>query len=264
MEEDATNADATTVVDDNKPVTEEDLRALKYGADGVEVSEETDEPTTTEETEEESTESEEEQSTEDAPSFVKEFPQIKGDTPEEYAKNLEEAYRNSSSEALRLKGLAEAPKIIETEETTEDLSTTSQTPLELWAGQQLDKSIKDAFSTFSKEYTQVEDPVEYERFTKRVATLSKTILQDEGRLAEPSDLYSTAAASLGWEKVTAPTSKEKLDMALKDTSSTSKPSTSGAKPPAKSKVSDAMMRMNRNMYPGKTDEQIRKELEPYV
>lgn len=51
-----------------------------------------------EESEEEKTEEEEESK------FEKRFSQIKGDTPEEYAKNLEEAYRNSSTEAQRING----------------------------------------------------------------------------------------------------------------------------------------------------------------
>ena len=268
MADDATNAVATKVADDDKEVTEDDLRALKYGEDGVEASKETDETDESQETGEESEETETEAETSDETeeqseeSFVKEFPQIKGDTPEEYAKNLEKAYQESTKEALRLKGIADAPKI--TEEETKDDESRPATPLDMWAQQELDKKITTAYADFSKEYTQVEDPGQYAVFTKRVAVLSKTIFADEGRLAEPSELYSTAALSLGWDKLSTPTSKEKLDMALKDKGATSKPTASGAKSSSKSKVTDAMIKVNRMMYPDKTDAQIREELEPYV
>jgi len=56
-----------------------------------------------EESESEEEESEDESKPEDKEEskFEKRFTQIKGDTPEEYAKNLEEAYRNSSTEGQR-------------------------------------------------------------------------------------------------------------------------------------------------------------------
>src|SRR3954471_15699245 len=101
------------VVDDDKIVTEDDLRALKYPDEDVETLKEEDEPSEDDDANDESDETSEEddkiddQATEDEetpPAFVKEFDYIKGDTPEEYAKNLEAAYKNSSSEALRLKG----------------------------------------------------------------------------------------------------------------------------------------------------------------
>ena len=51
----ATNA-KTSVADDDKEVTEDDLRDLKYGKDDVETSDEADETSEAEETEEESEE----------------------------------------------------------------------------------------------------------------------------------------------------------------------------------------------------------------
>lgn len=272
----ATNADEV-VVDDDKEVTEDDLRNLKYGDDGVETTEVEDDPTTTDEDAEESDETSEEdgqtddQATEDeeqsdSTDFVKEFPNIKGDTPEEYAKNLEKAYQESTKEALRLKGIAEAPPTApaatEEDDTTEvDLND----PLQLWAKQELDKSITTAYTAFSKEYPQVTEPAEYTKFTREVAALSATIMSSQKRLASPEELYSKAAVILGWEKNTEPTEKERLAMALKNANGSSKlPSGPGGKPSPKSKVTDSMIKINRMMYPGKTDDEIRKELEPYV
>lgn len=272
----ATNAD--TVVDDDKAVTEDDLRALKYDNEEVEttpaVEDETSEPEeTTEEPQEtgdqddqiveEATEETEDESPE-TPAFVKEFEYIKGDTPEEYARNLEQAYKNSTAEALRLKGLAEAQTSAPASETEEEAPDISN-PTALYMKQKMDEEIRTAFDSFSKDYPQVADPTDYNRFTQEVSTLSQTILNSQGRLASPGELYQKAAVILGWEKQSAVDSKDKLSMALKDNAATSKPTSATAKAgPTKSKVTQEMIAVNRKMYPDKTDEEIRKELESYV
>lgn len=275
----ATNAEEP-VVDDNKEVTEDDLRSLKYDDAGVETSQnEEDEPA--EDTEEETEESEdtgddsdveseddEQSDSSEEPSFVKEFPNIKGDTPEEYAKNLEEAYKNSTAEALRLKGIADAPTTTPAtapvEDEDEDKPATPPNALELYAQQQLDREIATAYQKFSAEYPQVTDPVDYNKFTVTVATLSNTIYQSEKRLASPDELYEKSAVILGWEKESVPSSKEKLAMAVKDRAASSKQNSASPKGSPKSRVTDEMIRVNRAMYPGKSDADIRKELEPYV
>src|SRR5947199_49616 len=93
----------------DKPVTDEDLRNSKYGKDGVEAK--ADEPSKPQEPAKPSDEAEAEEDDQITPeevvlpetTFTKKFPNIKGDTPEEYASNLEAAYENSSAEAIRLK-----------------------------------------------------------------------------------------------------------------------------------------------------------------
>ena len=272
----ATNATKDEVVDDDKPVTEDDLRSLKYPESDVETSKEEDE-TEEEETENDKEsedkgeeeakaddskeeESEEDKSLDDESSFVKEFPNIKGDTPEEYAKNLEEAYKNSTGEALRLKELVSKGVSKEDEEE----KPVPGSYLEMYAQQQLDNDIQSSYAKFSIDYPQVKDDAEYGKFTKTVETLTNTIMGSENRVAPPSELYIKAAIILGWEKQSVPTEKEKLAMALKDKTATSKTSSSGAKGSTKSKVTDQMIAVNRAMYPGKTDAQIREELEPYV
>src|SRR4051812_36758314 len=115
---------------DDKPVTEDDLRALKQEETGVEVQT-PDEPAETEQ--EESTSDEETEGSSDdqietqaeeaegqpEATFTKKFPQIKGDTPEEYALNLEAAYENSTAEALRLKKQSPPPTESKTQEEAE-------------------------------------------------------------------------------------------------------------------------------------------------
>lgn len=286
-----TNSD-TTVVDDDKEVTEQDLRDLKYPADEVETPSGEDETSEGDETEDaaegtgeddgqtdDQTEDEgsEDDSTDDsaeeASEFVKEFDYIKGDTPEEYARNLEKAYQNSTAEALRLKRELEAPSTAPATETpdtgTETGEGQEQAPLtsalELYAKQQMDKDITQAFAKFQVDYPQVAEQTNYDQFTRRVAILSKTILDSENRLAEPAELYSLSAVSLGWEKTdSTPDDKDKLAMAAKDKAATGRQgSTPGARPKG-SKVSEAMIAANLKMYPGKTRDEIIKELEPHI
>lgn len=269
----ATNAKVEDVVDDDKPVTEEDLRDLKYPEDGVENSEETDEPTDGDEDKEEpdepvGDEPEDEDSDEETSDFVKEFPQIKGDTPEEYAKNLEIAYKNSTAEAMRLakKDPVDTTPKENAVGDVDDAEVDALTPTELYVKQQLENDIQTAFNEISDQYSsQVQNDTEYAKFVKTVSTLSKTIYDGEGRLAPPKELYETAAAILKWTPdKPAPTEKDKLNAAIKEGAASGKTSSGGKKGSGKSKVTDQMIMVNRKMYPGKTDAEIREELEPYV
>lgn len=267
-----TETNSDPVVDDDKPVTEEDLRDLKYGEDGVETPKGEDEPDEAAEESEESEEASEEVETDDQadeeedssdpPSFVKEFPHIKGDTPEEYARNLEIAYGHSFGELKRIREEAKAPET--TKKVPEGEDEDSSDPLALWAKQKLDEEINDAFTDFKKTYPQVEEDTAYAKFVNEVTILSQTIQNSQKRLAPPKELYAKAAVILGWEPEGKVDSKDKLDMALKDKASSSKSSSAPKSAPSKSKVTDQMVAVNRMMYPGKTDTEIRKELEPYV
>ena len=258
-----TNTDEVKEAVDDSEVSEQDLRDLKYGNAEVEDSNESDETDetkeeeteTSEETEEESTEEEAKSDDEEETSFVKEFPNIKGDTPEEYSKNLEIAYKNSTAEFQRLRAEGLKTKPEEAEDTDSNVAS-------LYAKQKMDEEIMTAYTDFSKKYPQVNDESEYSKFTNEVATLSSTILSSQKRLASPNELYQKAAVILGWEP-NSPTSQDKLDAKVLDTAANSKTNGGKAKV-SKSKVTDAMIAANRKMYPNKSDAEIREELEPYV
>jgi hypothetical protein len=277
----ATNADEVVAETNDAEVTETDLRNLKYADSEVETpqgEDETEEAEETAETDEEAGEETEnsdqaseetEDQSEETPTFVKEFPYIKGDTPEEYAKNLEEAYKHSTSEALRLKKEVDkapnpASPIGETDD--EDVDTTTAPDITTsWVNQQMDKEISRAYEKFKADYPQVSDADNYDKFTKEVATFSRTIMETQGRMAEPSELYQKAALSLGWEKQSVPSEKEKLGMAFKQNAASSKTNASGAKIAAKSKVTDAHIATHRQMTgTTKSDAEIRKELEAHI
>lgn len=273
-------ADEANVQDEDE-VTEDDLKNLKYG--GVESDDESeDENTEDENTEEddedtgddedENTEDDAEENSEeeddsdddsdDANEFVKEFPNIKGDSLEDYSRGLEKAYQNSTSEALRLKRELDELKSSE-DYTPPDNSNTS--PAELYMKQKMDEEINTAYQEVVKKYPQVQEQQYYDAFTREVAVLSKTILESQGRLAPPSELYKKATAILGWESADEITDGEKTTLSIKNRISTGKTS-NGAKSTkrTKSKVNQAMIEANRKMYPDKTDAEIRAELEPYV
>lgn len=274
----ATNAEP--VVDDDKEVTADDLRDLKYPTDDVETSEEEDETSEGDETQEETEGTSEEdgqtdnQTTDDSEEddtmdsgeedseFVKEFSNIKGDTVEDYARNLERAYGESFKELKRIREASTTQKEPEVGDSSPDEVDVSN-PVSLYMKQKMDEEITTAYGEFSKTYPQVQDPQEYDKFTKEVDTLSRTILQSQKRLAPPKELYSKAAVILGWEASNKVTDKDRLGNALRNQASVSK-TTSSTKKASKSKVSDQMVAANRLMYPEKTDAQIREELEPYV
>ncbi len=248
--------------DTSTTVTDEDFKKLKEEAE-VEDSKESDETAETE-TEEESEEAGDESETEesqDESSFVKEFPNIKGDTPEEYAKNLEAAYRNSSSEALRLKKLTE--EATKDDEATEEVDLSN--PISLYMKQKMDEEITTAFDDFKKSYPTVNDPNEYSRFTQEVAVLSQTILASQKRLAPPKELYAKAAVILGWDAEDKVNDKEKLDAAVKDRAATSKTASATKTKAKQSKVTDTQVLLFKKLNPmsTKTDAEIREELEPF-
>lgn len=97
----------TTVTAENGETIDEEVETLT-GEDETnqEDNQEDQADTGTEDDESESEDDEQETDTEtedkDAIAFKKRFTQLKGETPEEYLKNLEDAYANSSTEGQRL------------------------------------------------------------------------------------------------------------------------------------------------------------------
>lgn len=283
--------------DDSKKVTEQDLRDLKYNPKDVDPLKEEDEieeddaddddlkdaGEDDEQIDDEAQDDEEEDDAdadsddEDSDTFIKGFEKIKGDTLPEYTRNLEKAYELSSAEAKRLydenQELKAKDTAIGTDDDDDDASkgddkktpTAPTSTADLYVKQQMDKEIVDSYVEFSKDYTQVDDPVEYQKFTNTVRQLSKTILDGENRIPAPRELYSKAAVILGWKAIEKkPTKAEKAGLALKNRAGISIKGAKGSKKSPKSKVSQAMIEVNRKMYPGKTDAEIRDELEPHV
>ena len=273
---------AKKVVDDDTTVPDDIVEDLKKAKDEVENSQEEDDTSKTEESTDESKETGEEEgktddsqeeeaeeteqeSDEDSSEFVKEFPNIKGDTLEDYTRELERTLQLSNTEGKRL-----SDELKKQERSRESLregleeDTGPVDPRLLYLDQLLNKDIQNAFDTFKKSFPQVNDPTEYDKFQTEVSVLSKYFIDTQKRAAPASELYSKAAVILGWEpQDSPPDGKERLGTALKDRAAVSK-TVSATKKPSKSKVTDQMIAVNRLLYPDKTDSEIREELEPYV
>jgi len=266
---------AEEVVDDDKEVTEEDFRKIKeegevesseeqdesQESETQEESEEADEDETSESQEEESEEESNDEADEDASDFVKEFPNIKGETIEDYTRELEKTVRLSNIEGKRLSDELKKAQAGEGEgEVQADVSD----PLSLYMKQKMDEEINSAYAAFSESYQQVNNPAEYAKFVKEVGVLSQTILNSQGRLAPPSELYSKVAVILDW-KPEVMDDKDKLNAAIKNKAAVSK-TVSANKPKSSSKVTDAQVTIAKQMggwTVGKSDAEIRKELENY-
>lgn len=177
------------------------------------------------------------------------------------------AYGESTAEALRLKDKLDKmpvppPPPAPTPEppaTGEDIPD----PDKLYIKQMRDKDIDTAWRKVLDEYPQLGDTQgdSYKRFVQRASLMGKSILEDEKRYVEPSELYPMVVASLGLAKGD---DADRLGAALKDGASNPRTSSGPARPPEQSKVTDAMIAANRRWYPDKTDAQIREELEPHV
>jgi len=269
---------AKKVVDDDTTVPDDIVEDLKKAKDEVENSQEEDDTSETKEStdesegtgeeegktddsQEEEAEETEQESDEDSSEFVKEFPNIKGDTLEDYTRELERTLQLSNTEGKRLSD--ELKKQESSREGSEE-DTGPVDPRLLYLDQLLNKDIQNAFDTFKKSFPQVNDPTEYDKFQTEVSVLSKYFIDTQKRAAPASELYSKAAVILGWEpQDSPPDGKERLGTALKDRAAVSK-TVSATKKPSKSKVTDQMIAVNRLLYPDKTDAEIREELEPYV
>jgi len=161
-----------------------------------------------EESEEEESESEEDEDKpepEEESKFTKRFTQIKGDTPEEYAVNLEEAYRNSSTEGQRnakeLKDAkAELDKIGAVIANNPELAKQLNDALD---GTPAPKQKEDPAIVYAREEMKKKLDGEYNAFTEvhpEMVTdeaLREEVLTELGILA---DVYAAKGKTLGMEE----------------------------------------------------------------
>lgn len=261
---------------EDKPVTDADIAALKEKSLEVEDSKESDETEDEAVDDKQSEDEAEDVEVEDKPDqnvddskegFKKKFDNIKGETPDEYASNLEVAYDNSTSEALKWKKMYEdaLPTIKQAQAATGDADTPPiLDPALAYAKQKMDEEMNHDIEDFAKNYSQIRDPEQYARLEKKVGILTKAIQEEEGRIPPMREVLSDAATLLKWEP---DTKKDELGIKLKDSAAGTKINSS-AKPATKSKVTPDQIKAARNInplaYQNKSDAEIAKELEPYV
>lgn len=206
----------------------------------------------------------------DAQTFTKKYQNIKGETPEEYAKNLEVALDNSTGEFHKLRErekenakIVEQAKRIIAEGKTKDKDAKAEFDLDahptiqrLKAREQ--QEINEAFAKFKEDYPQVADVEEFKKFEIAVAHSGNLIRDLEGREPSLDEMFDKAAENLGWKEV------DKVALATKDAGASGKTNSKTKSTSSQSKVSDAQIKVARGLFPGKSDAEIRKELEEYA
>lgn len=235
---------------------------------------------TKEETPAEEETSEQEKPIEDeepeASTFTKQFPNLKGDTPEEYLTELEKTHDLSFKEALRLneenKQLRaqltqptqqQAPAPTQPEVPTAPPAPVPQTytdPALQYAKTMQTRDMMSAFDDFKTKYPQATDQADFDRFTKASDGVAAALTSALGRTPTYSELFPAIAGSLGW----APSNPTK-DAAIKDNASSQR--TTGSQSPTaprKAKVSDAQVDAYLKMYTSKTREEAVKELSEVI
>lgn len=197
---------------DSKEESTEDTESEEVETEESE-DESTDEQATEESPAEETSDDSEESDDSQTDAFDKRFTQFKGDTLDEYTKNLEEAYANSTAEYAKLnKSQAEQRQ----QETTDAPATD---PALLYARQQMEQQQSQEFDAFAKDHPEIEsDPEIAEKMTKRLATLARTVLAEDGKVLGMAEGLSMAWSSLNLGN----NQQENTRMAAKDAAATSK------------------------------------------
>jgi len=234
--------------------------------------------------------SEEEAEAEPESSFTKQFPNLKGDTLEDYKASIEEAYDNSFKEALRLvdenkqlrEQLAQAQQqlaVVQTPQAPQPgapapaPSNAPQPPVAPpneaqtpdWAARAVQRDKDEmlaAFDPFKKEYPLVLEPDNFKKFTDASDGVKLTMTKTLGRVPTWPELYNGIAGLLGWQPET-PQAKKNAAIKAAATSSRS-PSGQAPARPKPAKVSEAQVDAYLKMFTSKTREDAIKELSEVV
>lgn len=228
---------------------------------------------TSEENEDEPVETDEESDDEDSPKFEKRFTQFKGDSPEEYLKQLENAYDNSSKEAVRL---LEENKRLKSEMLTKIANgdvpdpkeeNAKKTPAELWAESQMQREWTKQYKEFVSDPDKAiieTDPVMFERLDKLTGKFAQFIQDTEGRIPELKEVLDMAWDYMNRDNKDS--KEDKVAMAVKDAGASPKVKSDKKERP-KSQFTDEQIETARKLDPTLRDKsraEIESELSKYV
>lgn len=195
----------------------------------------TDEPATEEESEEDSEESADDEEEPKEETFQKRFPRFKGETLEEYVKNLEEGYANSSTEAVRL------ARELKEKAAVEEQPALPADPIIDWAKAERDRQWKAEWKEFSAKHPEVEqDDTLFAEFDKRTADMFGFIQNTEGRVPTLGEAMQKAWLYMNPDGDVS--REEKLALTAKSAGAGSK-SKGGIKEKPKSKYTDSQIEM---------------------
>lgn len=246
-------------------------------SDSEEETDETDDEDESEDDDDDESEDDEEEDEDDQPKFEKRYTQIKGDTPQEYIKNLEKTYKNSTDEALRLKGERDtlqrrvdqmAEVIAKNPEIAEQIQDTTQNPLVapelLHARQTMEDQMRTEFAEFTEEHPELATDSDLQaKVLKRLKVLGDASRNDDGRILGMREGLDMAWISLGLNKGN---DEETVRLKAKENASRSKTSGGGKKAPKGAKVefSEAQIATGMNMGLGKTRKEVIEKLKKYA
>jgi len=267
---------------------DDDDKKPKSGDDEVDTSQEEDENDTTDEEDEsgddtedqeeddssededDSGESDEDESDDEEESdFKKQFPSIKGDTPEEYISNLEETYRKSSREGKRLaktvqdlqgrvdaitQAVAKNPELAKliNEAVPEGGTSPVQDPALLHAREQMESQMEKEYNEFVDEHPELDsDPELQEKVLKELEILGAAY-RAKGKTLGMKRGLALAYESLGLDDGG---SKERIAGAAKTTAARTKTTGKGGKKPkAKGSLTPEQVAYGKRM--GLTEKQM--------
>lgn len=266
-------------IEENNDQIDEEERADSEESESQ--SEEEEKPQDEEEAKEESAES----------TFTKQFPNLKGESLEEYVPELEKAYDNSFKEALRLNQIikdnadkvAEANRIIAQAQqgaptnpvlpppadnpnpnptVPPPAASLSESPEIEWIRNERRRVMMTAFDDFKAQYPQVLDAKEFERFRLATDGVKAALVATEGREPTDAEIFESTARTFGWQPAV---KEDRKNAVIKENASSTRSSSGQSKPaPKKSKISDDQVDAYLRMFTGKTREEAVKELEAVV
>jgi hypothetical protein len=183
-----------------------------------------------------------EEDDEETTEFNKRFSQIKGDTPEEYLANLEDAYSKSSTEGQRLNGeltktqqqvdkimalVAKDPELAKKIETVagDDAEDVLVDPALAYARAEMQKQMKTDYEEFVAEHSELEDDPELQQEVANLLEQFGEVARKQGKILTMREGLEKAWAFLGKDR----DDKDELRNKVKKTAA--KPSTSSSKKP---------------------------------
>lgn len=218
----------------------------------------------------------------DPDTFTKQFPNLKGESWEEYGPELETAYNNSFTEGLRLNKelervngeLAEARRVIATGQpagqapqggqpatVTPGATDVSQLPeiqmVRSWATQQM----TTAFDKFKGQYPQVLDQDNFKKFTDAATAVGNVFISVNGREPTYDELFAAEANYFGWQPSTVDAAKGSR---VRDAAAGSRVTSTSPQGQRRTRVTDAQVDAYMRMFPNKSRADVVKELEEVV
>jgi hypothetical protein len=270
-------AKADSKVDDKeKDVEEVDEETQDESED--EETEDNEEQETEEESEEEDSESdedEEETDNEEDEKFKKRYTQIKGDTAEEYIPNLEEAYKNSSAEAVRLKQKAEdlqkqvdniSALVATNPELAEQIKegkapALPTDPALLRARQDMEAQNKKEYADFVDGHPELESDAELQKQVFDEIRDFAEVAAKKNRVLGMKEALNMAYVSLGLQTGS---KEEAIRMKAKETAARGKSAGAAKKAKAKTEFTEAQINAGIQMGLGKTRQEVIKKLATYA